>query len=107
MTTKQDTETKFVFNKHGNRQPCHCCGGFTDEFEVCAEEKIEEGDEGDKLRVCARCLKAGQDQIDVILRAHVAQLRRYAQEIEGLIGRLKVPSYADWQAETERQERAL
>ncbi len=69
------------------RWPCHVCGGCTEKVAVLAE-----GPEG--LRVCESCLQAGD--IDARLEAQAAALDAGARMTRSLIGRLQVPSFAEW-----------
>jgi hypothetical protein len=96
--------TKFEFYTHVTRQICHLCNGDTG-FEMCAEWEIEGWG---TFRVCACCLKAGQKQVDGTLRKTIAQMHHRAREceeiaraLEGLIGNLRVPSRAAWQAQVD------
>jgi hypothetical protein len=100
MTTDTNQTIEFKFNVHGNRQPCTVCGCATDKGEVCAEGKTPKDE---TVRVCARCLKAGQKQIGARLKDHIRSLQEEVGWLLGLLGGLKVPSYAEWQAETERE----
>jgi hypothetical protein len=68
--------------------PCHVCGGSTGRVSVLAEAP------GLGLRVCERCLEAGN--IDDRLEAYAARLEANARETRALIGRLRVPTYAAW-----------
>jgi hypothetical protein len=68
------------------------------------------------VRCCEACLKAGQDQIDRRLRKQIWEHEHDAAYLRGLLGRVKVPAYAEWQAavkaraefwaEAEREHRA-
>jgi hypothetical protein len=68
--------------------PCSVCGGYTEKVTVLAR--------GHGLLVCETCLKAGD--IDERIERHAAALEAMAAETRALIGRLVVPSYAEWQA---------
>jgi hypothetical protein len=88
------------------RYPCNICGGCTEKVPVLAK--------GHGLLVCERCLEAGAASIDARLERHAAVLEAMAGAARALIGRLLVPSYAEWQAamaavdeEDERFHRAL
>jgi hypothetical protein len=72
------------------RYPCNICGGYTEKVTVLAR--------GHGLLVCERCLEAGADNIDERLERYAAALEAMAAETRALIGRLLVPSYAEWQA---------
>ena len=76
-------ETNFL-----TRWPCHVCGSCTEKVAILAE--AENG-----LRVCESCLRAGD--IDARLERHAAALEAEAAEVRKLIGRLVVPTYAEWQ----------
>ena len=68
--------------------PCSVCGGYTEKVTVLAR--------GHGLLVCETCLKAGN--IDERIERHAAALEAMAAETRAVIGRLVVPSYAEWQA---------
>jgi hypothetical protein len=70
------------------RHPCNVCGWYTEKVTVLAR--------GHGLLVCETCLKAGN--IDERIERHAAALEAMAAETRALIGRLVVPSYAEWQA---------
>jgi hypothetical protein len=85
------------------RWPCTVCGGHTEKVGVLAEATIRcEGDETATIRVCERCLEAGD--IDARLERNAADLELAAAARRGLIGRLKVPTYAEWEAREERED---
>ena len=68
------------------------CGGHTEKVPVLAEGKDEHG----TVRVCEQCLQAGD--IDARLEKTAAHLDAQAALTRKLIGRLQVPSYAEWKA---------
>jgi hypothetical protein len=79
------------------RWPCTVCGGTTEKVSPLVEAIIEGGDGvSARLRVCEQCLK--NEKIDEELQAHAQHLRRKADFLESLIGQLKVPTYAEWEA---------
>jgi hypothetical protein len=87
------------------RQPCNVCGWYAERCSVWAR--------GHGLQVCESCLEAGAVAIDERLERHAAALEAGAAATRALIGRLVVPSYAEWLAkvaavndETARCERA-
>jgi hypothetical protein len=71
------------------RRPCTVCGGYTEKVSFRAEN------ESLGIRVCETCLEDGR--IDERLEEHIAELEVRASWLRGLVGRLQVPSYADWQ----------
>lgn len=75
------------------RQQCHACGGLTEKVSVLCEGEDENGH---TVRVCETCLAEGD--IDARILAHVERMERIAANTRALIGRLKVPSYAEWLA---------
>jgi hypothetical protein len=85
------------------RWPCHVCGGRTAKVDVLAEV-LSGPYKG--LRVCERCLKAGD--IDTRLARQADELEEWVKErvkkLRALIGRLQVPSYAEWRAYQEQFE---
>jgi hypothetical protein len=86
------TEANFVRTGFFTRWPCHVCGGHTEKVEVLTEVKCVDGDVA--LRVCETCLEAGD--IDKRLEDHAARLVSEAARLRNLIGRLKVPTFAQW-----------
>ena len=78
------------------RRPCTVCGGYTEKVPILAESKTGE-------RVCESCLEAGN--IDERLEQHARALDEAAVRVRSLIGRLSVPTYAEWQARYEQYER--
>jgi hypothetical protein len=98
-------EMKLVEANYLTRWPCTVCGGYTEKVPVlCEGGEIETDARGivgpgmsrDAIRVCEFCLEAGD--VDGRLQRHADSLDRYANYVRGLVGRLKVPSYADWKA---------
>lgn len=74
------------------RRGCHVCGGHTEKVTVLAE--VVSG-EYQGMRVCETCLKAGD--IDARLAAHADTLEAQAALLREVIGRVKVPSFEDWE----------
>jgi hypothetical protein len=87
-------EVKLERTNFFTRWPCTVCGGHTEKVEVLAES------EGRGVRVCERCLQCGD--IDGHLARHAAELEQEAARLRSLIGRLKVPTYQEWEAEMDR-----
>jgi hypothetical protein len=86
------------------RQPCNVCW---------RAERSAVWARGHGLHVCESCLEAGAVAIDERLERHAAALEAEAAATRALIGRLVVPSYAEWLAkvaavndESERWDRA-
>jgi hypothetical protein len=78
---------------------CHVCGGCTGKVGVLAEgEDTING--GGVVRVCEQCLEAGD--IDARLERRAAHLEACAAEARALIGNLKVPTFAEWEAEIDK-----
>jgi hypothetical protein len=86
----------FVRSGFLTRHPCHVCGGCTEKVSVLAEGP-------ERFRVCETCLKEGD--IDLRLAKHAAQLQAQADFISGLIGRLQVPSYEEWEEAQATEDR--
>ncbi len=80
------------------RRPCHVCGGTTEKVNVLVEAEMDGPYSG--LRCCEYCLKAGD--IDGRLAEYASSLEKQAAGVRALIGRLKVPTYAEWQAYEKR-----
>jgi hypothetical protein len=82
-------EIKLIETHSLTRRPCTVCGGCTEKNHVAAET--------DGICVCETCLKDGR--IDERLAKNANGLENYARRVRSLIGRLRVPSYEEWQAE--------
>jgi hypothetical protein len=75
------------------RWPCDVCDGCTEKVGVLCEAKY-----GQKLlRVCETCLRGGQEKIDQTLEEQAVQMELQATYRRKLIGRLRVPTYAEWE----------
>jgi hypothetical protein len=75
------------------RWPCTVCGGCTEKVSVLCESNPP------RIRVCEQCLKqeeTNKGHIDSALRKHAIGLEQEAARVRSLIGRLNVPSYAEW-----------
>jgi hypothetical protein len=100
-TTDRDIVVGLTKSKAFIRWPCSVCGGGTDRVGALAE--VLSG-EYEGLRVCERCLYEGD--IDSRLAQHATALEQGVKErvtaLRALIGRLRVPSYAAWQAYEKR-----
>jgi len=90
---KEKIKFDFVRTNYLTRWTCDLCGGCTEKVNVLTE--VIEGDEKG-LRVCERCLEAGQSKVNDIMRLQVMELKAEAERISKLIGRVVLPSYADW-----------
>jgi hypothetical protein len=75
------------------RWPCDVCDGCTEKVGVLCEAKYGH----ELLRVCETCLQGGQEKIDQTLEEHAARLELQARDTRRLIGRLRVPTYAEWE----------
>jgi hypothetical protein len=89
-------EVKLVRTNVFTRWPCTVCGGVTEKDEVLCES------DNMAVRVCPQCLKRGD--IDGHLESTAAAFERDATYLRSLIGKLKVPTYAEWEAEIARCE---
>jgi hypothetical protein len=90
------TTMKLVRTNFHTRWPCDVCGCHTEKVSILCEGVV-----GDRLiRCCETCLEEGQEQIDKFLRSHAYRISAHAQFVAGLIGRLKIPSFAEYQAAT-------
>jgi hypothetical protein len=80
-----------VFTRFG----CTVCGGVTDKDPVLAEANDQFG----VIRVCDCCLRDGN--IDGRLRDRITREHELAARLQHLIGRLKVPTFQEWEAAVE------
>ena len=93
------------------RYPCTICGGCTEKVAILAEGTQRLSDDGETrtVRVCESCLEGGDGLgIDARLDLHARALEGEAALIRSLIGRLKVPTFAQWcSAEREHEVHAV
>jgi transcription elongation factor Elf1 len=87
--TNEEIEIKIVPSPGYFRLGCTVCGGCTEKYPVCAKSA------DDDILVCENCLKAGD--IDARLQQHVRDLDAYAAFVDSLIGRLRVPTFKQWE----------
>ncbi len=87
------------------RWPCTVCGGCTDKVPILAEGEQALSNDGEfrTVRVCENCLQFGE--IDARLEQHALMLETEARLLREMIGRLQVPTFAEWQARCEQHER--
>ncbi len=105
---KDEITINLVDTNFFTRYPCTVCGGCTDKVGILAEGIQPLSDDGEyrKIRVCERCLEAGD--IDSQLEQHARQLEAEAGLLREMIGRLKVPTFAEWcKAERDHEVRAV
>jgi hypothetical protein len=86
--------------------PCTVCGGRIKAEVLCEAVQCVSGK---FIRVCPRCLEAGD--IDRKLKKHAAKLQERAADLiekaawlKGLVGRVTTPSFADWKAAEEETQ---
>jgi hypothetical protein len=80
------------------RWDCDICGGHTEKVSTLCEGVTAESRE---VRACETCLRAGQEQIDARLQKNIARYEPRVTFLRSLIGRVKVPTYAEWEASEE------
>jgi len=85
-----DVVVKLGPNDSHNRWRCFVCGGWTEGLSIVAEAKTARG----TFRVCGWCLKAGD--MDARLAEQVTSLEEWAAALRELIGRMRVPTSAEW-----------
>jgi hypothetical protein len=112
-------EIECVRAKSWQRYPCTICGGWTEKVSVHAEsdalppkegsvlpESSDGRDEYEVIRVCEFCLKSGDiderlaeqaADIEANIERRAEQSRQYVQFLRSLVGKLKVPTFAQWQ----------
>lgn len=86
------------------RWHCHVCGGQTGKDPVLAEGEQDlpsdglPGRKGRIVRVCEQCLKGADGvSLDERLETFARQLEYEAEITRAMIGKLEVPSYAEWE----------
>jgi hypothetical protein len=99
-------EAKLVETGGYYRRPCHVCGGSTEKNRIGTEVTVPVFDGGEaQLIICEFCLEAGN--IDERLACHADRLERMATDLRGLVGRLKVPSYREWEDANQKAEQEV
>ena len=95
---------KLIEANFHTRWHCHVCGGRTEKVAILAEGKQDislpdDGPEMRTVRVCEQCLK-GTDglSIDQRLELTAKGFEGAAHMTRMMIGKLEVPSYAEWEA---------
>lgn len=92
---KQNSSDKIIVSLVSSnfltRWPCHVCGGHTEKVSILAE--VTEG-EYKGFRVCETCLETRD--FDKKLVETAERLEQQSVELRELVGRLEVPSYAEW-----------
>ncbi len=103
-------EIKLTKTNFFTRWPCTICGGCTEKVAILAEGTQQLSDDGEirTVRVCETCLEGGDGLgIDARLDLHARGLEGQAAMARSLIGRLKVPTFAEWcKAEREHEVHA-
>ena len=121
MTDQTTTETtepisvELVETNFFTRHHCTLCGDCTEKVAILAEgtQRLSDDGESRTVRVCEYCLEGSDGDgdgygIDARLDLHAQQLEAEAALIRSLIGRLKVPTFAEWcKAEREHNVRAV
>ena len=93
---------RLVPSRFLTRWKCHVCGGHTEKVPILAE--VMAGEHAG-FRVCEACIESRD--FDQKLQAHAQELEEYAAVVRSLIGRLRVPTLAEYRAATRRSERRL
>ena len=109
MTDNSITKTitiELVQTNFFTRHPCTVCGGCTEKVAILAEGKGHFFDDTSSIiRVCETCLcEQESGGIDASLDLRARALEAEAERLRDLIGRLKVPTFAEWcKAEREHE----
>ncbi len=110
ITTTKTTEPisiEMVETNFFTRWPCTVCGGCTEKVAILAEGTQQFSDDGEvrTVRVCETCLEGGDGLgIDARLELRARGLKGQAALTRSLIGRLNVPTFAEWcKAEREHE----
>ena len=93
----QKVKVEFVRSAFLTRYPCHVCGGFTGKDCILAEVK---NGEFKGFRVCECCLI--EREFDAKLIKHAESLEADAAELRSLVGRLEVPTFEQYKAESRK-----
>ena len=106
-----EIEIKLRETNFFTRWPCTICGGCTEKVAILAEGTLQLSDDGEcmTVRVCETCLEGGDGLgIDARLDLHAQALEAEAALVRSMIGRLKVPTFAEWcKAEREHNVHAV
>ncbi len=97
--TTEPISIELVETSFFTRYPCTVCGGCTEKVAILAEGTLRLSDDGESMtvRVCESCLEGGDGLgIDARLDSHARALEGEATLTRSLIGRLKVPTFAEW-----------
>ena len=98
MSSKKITAIKLTRQEsNSDDQACGVCEGKAKSASVVAVSN-------DGLRICATCLEAGN--VDERLEARALRLEQRAAALRSRIGRLSLPSFAEYTAANERVEAA-
>lgn len=91
-------EMQLVHSRFFTRWPCTFCGGVTEKVAILCEGSTPEGLE---IRASERCLHAGQDRLAARLQENAKELEDTAAFLRTLVGRVSLPSFAEWEAAEE------
>jgi len=80
------------------RWPCHICGAETEKVAMLCEGDAD----GTLLRCCEVCIRGGQGQLDGRIRNNIASLEQHVEFLRSIVGRVSIPTYAEWQVAEER-----
>ena len=99
-TMNNRVKVELVETNFFTRHACHCCGGHTEKVAILAEVRSgpHEG-----FRVCETCIETRDFEVKML--AYATTLERQAQELRGLVGRLDVPTHAEYLAADKAFER--
>jgi len=89
-------------NVMGFRQRCTLCGSMTEKCEVQATAHVTADFGPCIIRVCPECIKAGPDMIEWRIRKAIASHESWIAFLQSLIGRVELPTFAEWQAHGEK-----
>ena len=103
--TTEPISVELVETNFFTRYPCTVCGGCTEKVAILAEgtQRLSDDQESRTVRVCETCLEDCDDDhlppgfgIDYRLDLRARALEAEAALIRSLMGRLKVPTFAEW-----------
>lgn len=81
---------------------CTVCGSFAERAHIVAEAQVPCEGGNNTVRVCDDCLKSGD--IDAILARHADRMESGVRFLRCLIGKLRVPTHAEWEAANNQVE---
>ena len=94
-TIDRDIVMRFVESHAFMWFPCSLCSGSTKKVQIHCVATLADGSQ---IRCCETCLEAGQELNDKRIRSTIASAEAHTAFLRGLVGRVSIPSYQEWEA---------